>query len=110
MATAETQASSDLDVAIKYLIYVRREREGAEAYCGWKRELVVEPLTSFEEMFLICSSCDGILRDAIRLKESEEELYVCSECKESGKSYELATTVNKALLPRKVETFIKCLT
>ena len=65
---------------------------------GWKVELLVEQLTSkLEELFLICSYCNGLMRDAcLLLKEGEQELR-CFVCIPEGVTWQHAQMNSEAV-------------
>lgn len=105
---AEKWGGFDVEKIAGHLIYVEKAGRGnAMSYGGWKRELLVDEIVSAgEEQLLICTLCEGVLRDAMAVNISQKKLPRCNACCPSTNSYsaERAELIRTVINDRTVST------
>ena len=80
---AETTQSIETEGYIDELLFIKNFHiDRNDCYGGWKRELLVEKITSSaEERLLLCTVCTGMLRDAcvfvVKFQKKEARCDVC---------------------------------
>ncbi|KAI6655882.1 Dynein heavy chain 17, axonemal [Oopsacas minuta] len=81
MAFRATDDSSDILKDFEHLLFVEMEDAGVTSYRGWKRELLVEEIVSAsEKKLLLCTLCDGMLRNACCFQRNQNKQARCDKC------------------------------
>lgn len=71
----------DLLQDLQNLLFVSRQDGNVTRYGGWKKELLVEDiLSSCEEKLLLCTLCEGVLRDACVVNLDQKKQARCRYC------------------------------
>ena len=86
---------TDYSVERDALLYVMSENGEPK---GWRIDLLVEKLSEPEEQLLLCSCCNGLLRDACLL---EEELR-CGVCIPEGVAWLPIKKIRKLVIQKMV--------